>query len=142
MICHAVQHGAAKGIIHRDIKPSNILVTLHDDMPGPESSSSETHQGDQPRADQQDDSHGRRGMIGTPLYMSPEPDGLDIDTRSNMLYELLTGRHRLTKKLKDADLDEVRRLIREQPPRPQHPHQHHGNGCHHRVRASQGIRWS
>ena len=68
-------------------------------------------------------------MIGTPLYMSPEQaehSGLDIDTRSDifslgvLLYELLTGSTPFDRaQLKDAGLDEVRRLIREQePPRP------------------------
>ncbi len=69
------------------------------------------------------------GMVGTPMYMSPEQtdiSGLDIDTRSDiyslgvLLYELLTGttpfdRERLHK----AALDEVRRIIREEePPKP------------------------
>jgi len=68
-------------------------------------------------------------MIGTPLYMSPEQaemTSLDIDTRSDiyslgvLLYELLTGRTPIdADTMRQAGLDEIRRLIREvDPPRP------------------------
>src|SRR5262249_26082620 len=68
-------------------------------------------------------------VIGTPEYMSPEQSELnnqDIDTRSDiyslgvLLYELLTGSTPLTKKrVKEAALLEVLRVIREEePPKP------------------------
>src|SRR5205823_10115158 len=68
-------------------------------------------------------------VVGTLEYMSPEQAGLsnqDIDTRSDvyslgvLLYELLTGTTPLEhKRLKEAALDELLRIIREEePPRP------------------------
>src|SRR5262249_30354973 len=65
-------------------------------------------------------------MVGTPLYMSPEQaelTGLDIDTRGDiyslgvLLYELLTGTTPFEQgRMKQAALDEIRRMIREEDP--------------------------
>ncbi len=129
LLCQAVQHAHQKGIIHRDLKPSNILVTLHDGVPVPKIIDFGIAKAMNQELTSQTLATGLGHMIGTPLYMSPEQaerSGLDIDTRSDiyslgvLLYELLTGSTPFDREqLKDAGLDEIRRLIREQePPRP------------------------
>ncbi len=129
-VCQAIQHAHQKGVIHRDIKPSNVLVTLRDGVPVPKVidfgiAKATTDQ----RLTDKTVFTAFEQFIGTPAYMSPEQaemSELGVDTRSDiyslgvLLYELLTG---LTpfdaKQLRQAGLDEIRRIIREdEPPRP------------------------
>jgi WD40 repeat protein len=126
-VCQAIQHAHQKGIIHRDIKPSNILVADHDGMPVPKIidfgiAKATTDQ----RLTDKTLFTAFEQFIGTPAYMSPEQaklSGLDIDTRSDiyslgvLLYELLTGKTPFEgKRLLEAGLDEIRRIIREEEP--------------------------
>jgi WD40 repeat protein/serine/threonine protein kinase len=125
-VCRAVQHAHQKGIIHRDLKPTNVLVTSHDGRPvvkvidfgvAKAVGQSLTDKTVYTRFTQ---------MVGTPLYMSPEQagsSGLDVDTRTDiyslgvLLYELLTGTTPFDKdRLRGADYDEIRRIIREDEP--------------------------
>ena len=128
-VCQAVQHAHQKGIIHRDLKPSNVLVTLHDGVPVPKIIDFGVAKATNQQLTDKTVFTGFGQMVGTPLYMSPEQaemNCLDVDTRSDiyslgvLLYELLTGATPFDKeRLREAGLDEVRRVIREEePPRP------------------------
>jgi serine/threonine protein kinase/tetratricopeptide (TPR) repeat protein len=128
-VCMAVQHAHQKGVIHRDLKPSNVLIAQVDGRPmskvidfGVAKAVGESRHAP---ADLTQQMH----VIGTPQYMSPEqavPGGALVDTRSDvymlgaLLYELLSGAAPIdAATLREAALDELCRLVREQvPPRP------------------------
>src|SRR5437867_2770333 len=128
-VCRAVQHAHQKGVIHRDLKPSNVLVTLHDGEPVPKVIDFGVAKALGQKLTNKTLFTRFEQMIGTPAYMSPEQaalSGLDVDTRSDiyslgvLLYELLTGATPLDgETLRQAALDEVRRMIQEtEPPKP------------------------
>jgi WD40 repeat protein/serine/threonine protein kinase len=128
-VCQAVQHAHQKGIIHRDLKPSNVLVSVRDTTPVPKVIDFGVAKALGEELTDKTLFTGFAQMIGTPLYMSPEQagqSGLDIDTRSDiyslgvLLYELLTSTTPLDKtRLKEANYDEIRRIVREEePPKP------------------------
>ena len=125
-ICQAVQHAHQKGIVHRDLKPANILVTIIDGKPIPKVIDFGVAKATGGKLTDESMSTQFGAVIGTFEYMSPEQagfSGVDIDTRADIyslgviLYELLTGLRPFdAKRLRDAALTEVIRIIREEEP--------------------------
>jgi len=127
-VCNAIQHAHQKGIIHRDVKPGNVLVTMSDGRPIPKVIDFGVAKAVNFQLTDATALTEARQWMGTPQYMSPEQAGGvgDVDTRSDiyslgvLLYELLTGSTPFdSRKLREAPLPELQRIIREdEPPRP------------------------
>jgi serine/threonine protein kinase/tetratricopeptide (TPR) repeat protein len=125
-ICQAVQHAHQKGIVHRDLKPANILVTLLDGRGVPKVIDFGVAKATAGQLTDAALSTQFGAVVGTLEYMAPEQAGYagaDIDTRADIyslgviLYELLTGLRPLdTKRLRQAALTEMIRIIREAEP--------------------------
>jgi eukaryotic-like serine/threonine-protein kinase len=125
-VCQAVQHAHQKGIVHRDLKPANILVTLIDGKPVPKVIDFGVAKATVGNLTDDCMSTQFGTVVGTLEYMSPEQaefSGVDIDTRADIyslgviLYELLTGLRPINgKRLKEAALTEMVRIIQEEEP--------------------------
>lgn len=116
-ICQALKHAHQKGVIHRDIKPSNVMMEIKDDG---------TLQpkvvdfGIAKTTDRDSDVTKKGGMIGSPLYMSPEQSfGHEVTAKSDMyslgcvIYHCLTGEPLF---LGDTILDTITKHRNESPP--------------------------
>ena len=89
----ALDYAHRQGVVHRDIKPSNILVTPDMDVKIGDFSISYITRADVTETQV-------TGLIGSPLYMSPEQlreetvtGQTDVFSLGLVMYELLTGKH-------------------------------------------------
>lgn len=128
VVCDAVQHAHAKGVIHRDIKPSNVLVTESAGVPTPKVIDFGLAKATREKLTDLTVVTAVGQFMGTPDSMSPEQATLsnqDIDTRTDvyslgtLLYELLVGVTPFDfTSLGDRTHDVLLRTIREdEPPR-------------------------
>lgn len=109
----ALDYAHRQGVIHRDIKPSNILLTRERDVKISDFSIAHITKPDT-------NATLPMGLIGSPLYMSPEQITEDYITYQSDLfslgvvtYELLTGRHPF-----EADNFSrlIHKIVKEPPP--------------------------
>jgi non-specific serine/threonine protein kinase/serine/threonine-protein kinase len=124
-VCQAVHHAHQKGIIHRDIQPSNVLVAEQDGKPFPKVIDFGIAKAIDQRVTERATFTQMGSLVGTPEYMSPEQtlQTPNIDTTTDvyslgvLLYELLVGALPFEgKRLREAGLAELLRIIREEDP--------------------------
>lgn len=122
-VCRAIQHAHQKSVVHRDIKPSNILIEGEKEAPTPKVIDFGISRHTGLLTDSWEP--GGNGLMGTPVYMSPEQVAGDetVDTRSDIyslgivLSELLVGSStHLPPDLMDRRVEEIREIIRSAAP--------------------------
>ncbi|MBL8765060.1 MAG: tetratricopeptide repeat protein [Phycisphaerae bacterium] len=119
LLCDAVAHAHARGVVHRDLKPGNVMIDASGN-PKVLDFGVARLAGDQPSAA----TFTRTGQVlGTPAYMPPEQiEGrrdaadarADVYSLGVMLFEMLAGR--LPLDLSGSSLHDASRIVREVEP--------------------------
>lgn len=114
-VCHAIEFAHSTGYLHRDLKPDNIMIGEYGEVLvmdwGLAKPLRHTPQQRGGRISEEDE---KRGLEGTPQYMSPEQASLDqLDERSDIyslgaiLYAILTLRAPVQGKTLEEVLNKV-----------------------------------
>lgn len=113
-ICNALEYIHSHGIIHRDLKPANVMFDKQGRPMLTDFGLVKITGGESYTI--------TRGVVGTPLYMSPEQckqdsvdQRCDIYSMGTMLYEMTTGKHLFS----SSNLGEILLAhLQRQPPSP------------------------
>ncbi len=113
-VCEGLAAAHAAGVVHRDLKPANVLVEKGGRVVLTDFGIARAVAGEAASRTQ--------GMVGTPLYMSPEQlSGGEVTARSDLyaagllLYEMLTGQPPFTG---DSPMAVAFARLRQPPPDP------------------------
>jgi serine/threonine protein kinase len=111
--CSALEHAQSIGLVHRDIKPANLMLQSNGDVKLTDFGTALSILGDVTQV---------AGLVGSPLYMSPEQvreedvtHHSDMFSLTVMMYELLTGRRPFEG---DSDYATLYKIGNEDPPLP------------------------
>ncbi|WP_224241297.1 protein kinase domain-containing protein [Hyalangium gracile] len=113
-VCEGLAAAHAAGVVHRDLKPANVLVEKGGRVVLTDFGIARAMAGESASRTQ--------GMVGTPMYMSPEQlEGGEVEARSDLyavgllLYEMLTGEAPFTG---DSPMAVAFARLRQPPPDP------------------------
>lgn len=113
-VCEGLAAAHAAGVVHRDLKPANVLVERSGRVVLTDFGIARAMAGEAASRTQ--------GMVGTPMYMSPEQlSGGEVEARSDLyatgllLYEMLTGEPPFTG---DSPMAVAFARLRQPPPDP------------------------
>ncbi len=104
--CKALAYAHKNGVIHRDIKPANILIDLEGNAVVTDFGIAQFYQSGDNLQKKDTEKNGKKELLGTPTYMSPEQKidsskvtfASDIYSLGVVMYEIFTGK-RFSKKI-------------------------------------------